>query len=86
MNRRQSIQYTIRAVPARVDRELRRRARQEEKSLNEVSIEALTRGIGLAEERPRFHDLDQLAGSWVEDSEFEKAIEEQDQIDPSLWK
>jgi hypothetical protein len=31
------------------------------------------------------HDLDDLAGQWVEDPEFDAAVEAQDQVDESLW-
>ena len=79
-------QYTIRRVPPRLDQELRRRAHDEHRSLNEVALRALERGLGLAEEAPRHHDLDDLAGTWVEDPEFDRAIEAMDQVDPELWR
>lgn len=80
------IQYTLRRVPQQVDRALRQRAREERRSLNEVALEALERGLGLAGKPVRHHDLDDLAGTWVHDAEFDRAIEEMDQIDPELWK
>ena len=43
-------------------------------------------GLGLAEEAPRHHDLDDLAGTWVDDPEFDRAIEAMDQVDPELWR
>ena len=79
-------QYTIRRVPARLDRELRRQAREEQRSLNEMALRALERGLGLAEEERRHHDLDDLAGTWVDDPEFDQAIEAMDQVDPELWR
>jgi len=39
------MQYTIRNVPKTLDEALRRAAREQDKSLNEVAIEALARGI-----------------------------------------
>ena len=78
-------QYTIRQVPPRIDRELRRKAREEQRSLNEMALRALERGLGLAEEQPRNHDLDDLAGTWVDDPEFDRAIEAMDQVDPG-WR
>ena len=74
-----SVQYTIRQVPARVDRSLRQKSKQSGQSLNEAAIEALAKGLGLAEERMRFHDLDPLAGTWAEDPAFDAAIAAQDQ-------
>ena len=31
-------------------------------------------------------DLSDIAGTWVEDPEFDKAMAEQDQIDPEMWR
>ena len=81
-----STQYTIRKVPPQLDRELRRRARQEHKSLNEMALWALERGLGLSEQVVRHHDLDDLAGTWVDDPAFDQAIEAMDQVDPELWR
>lgn len=81
-----SIQYTLRQVPTHVDRSLRQKSKQSRKSLNEAAVEALAKGLGLADEKIRFHDLDALAGSWQEDAAFDAAIRAQDQVDPRLWK
>ncbi|MBK9260509.1 MAG: hypothetical protein IPM54_11845 [Polyangiaceae bacterium] len=89
MKRRQAteaIQYTLRNVPPGVDRALRQRAKQLSRSLNDVAIEALMRGAGITHEPIEQHDLDFLFGSWVDDPEVDKALEEQRQIDPELWK
>jgi hypothetical protein len=79
-------QLTIRRVPERVKRLLQELAKREEKSLNQVSLEILERGLGLTSEEIVYHDLDDLAGTWVDDPEFDKAIEEQHRVDPELWK
>ncbi len=86
MKRKREMQYTVRGVPSRVDEALRKRARQQEKSLNEVTLDALASAVGLGEERPLYHDLDALAGTWVSDPEFDRAIEMQDQVEPAAWK
>jgi len=83
---KRSTQYTVRRVPPHVDRSLRQKSKQSRQSLNETLIEALTTGLGLAEEPPRFHDLDPLVGSWQEDEAFDAALAAQDQVDPKLWK
>lgn len=80
------IQYTLRKVPPQIDRELRKRARKEQRSLNEIALEALKQGLGLAGQPVRYHDLDALAGTWVHDPAFDRAIEAMDQVDPALWK
>ena len=79
-------QYTIRGISERLDKRLRERAAKERRSLNETALEALKAGIGLTEHPVRYADLDDLAGTWVNDPEFDRAIEEMDRIDPELWK
>ena len=86
MKSKGSIQYTIRQVPATVDRSLRQKSERTRQSLNEAAIEALTKGLGLGDERPRFHDLDKLAGTWLEDPAFDAALAAQDQVDPRAWR
>jgi hypothetical protein len=83
MNRRQ---YTIRSVPEHVDHELRRRARKQNKSLNTVILETLEQALAPPQEPILHHDLDFLIGTWVEDPEFDKAIERFEQIDEEYWK
>jgi len=80
------MQYTIRKVPQTVDAALRRRAQEQGKSLNEVTIEALARGAGLAENRGRQRDLADIAGTWRNDRAFDRALAAQDAIDEELWK
>ncbi len=80
------MQYTIRKVPEPVDAALRRSARQQGKSLNEVAIEALARGAGLGERHCRQRDLSDIAGSWRKDPAFDSALAAQDAIDSELWR
>ena len=79
------MQYTVRNVSKNLDEELRRRSREEGKSLNEVALEAMARGVGQAAEPVRFRDLSDLAGTWKEDPEFDAAIADQEAIEPELW-
>lgn len=80
------MQYTIRNVPKTLDAMLRDRARKEGKSLNEMVIEALARAMGFSKEPVRQRDLSGIAGTWIDDPEFDRAIEDQDQIDEDLWR
>ena len=80
------MQYTIRNIPEVLDTLLRRSAREQGKSLNEVAVDALARGAGLGEQRFRQRDLGEIAGSWRKDPAFDRALAEQDKIDPELWK
>jgi len=81
------LQYTVRNIPEHVDRALRRKARDERKSLNEVLREALVREAGVVEPATHLYtDLDSLAGTWVDDPGFDETIRAQDQVDESLWR
>lgn len=84
-NEQKPVQLTIRGVPARVKDMLVHRAEKEKKSLNSVLLDLLCTATETSS-KITFHDLDELAGSWVEDPEFEAIIEEQDRIDEDMWK
>jgi len=86
MKTRKARQYTIRAVPADIDRALRQKARAAGKSLNEAVLEILAKETRGAGEPKLYHDLDHLAGTMNPDPEFDKFIEEQRQIDWELWR
>jgi hypothetical protein len=79
-------QYTIRNVPEGVDRELREWAKRRGVSLNEAAIEALKRGLGITGGGPEFHDLDDLIGTWKADQKCDRALADQDRIEPDLWR
>lgn len=82
-----TVQYTVRSVPAHVDKALRRKAQEGRKSLNEVLRDALIKEAGGADEPGhRYTDLDALAGSWVDVPGFDDALRAQDQIDEALWR
>jgi hypothetical protein len=83
---RHTTQYTVRSVPERIDRVLRQKARQERKSLNQVALEALATGSGVSETTVEYHDLDALAGTWMEDQGFDAALAALDQIDFNHWE
>ena len=86
MSTKHTSQYTLRGIPANLDRALRRRARQEGKSLNRTAVELLAEGPGVSGEPLRHDDLDDLVGTWVEDPDFDRAIQEMDKVDPHLWR
>ena len=80
------MQYTIRNVPDSLDEALRRAAREQGKSLNDVAIEALARGAGVTGERGRQRDLSDIAGTWRKDPAFDSALAAQDTIDEGMWR
>jgi hypothetical protein len=81
----QAVQYTLRNVPKALDRALRRQARGQAKSLNDVLLEALARGAGVDGAAAVQHDLDFLFGSWVEDPVVDEALSDQREVDRALW-
>ncbi len=80
------MQYTIRNVPGRLDKELREAARKEGKSLNQTVLERLMVACGLTGEELKRRDLGEVAGNWVEDEAVEEALEAQRQVDPEMWE
>ncbi|MCH9648270.1 MAG: hypothetical protein K0U98_08525 [Deltaproteobacteria bacterium] len=80
------MQYTVRNIPKVVDQALRKWAAERDQSLNEPTTEALTQGLGLGAEPVRHRDLSPLAGTWIEDEDFDKALAQQDQVDQDLWR
>jgi len=80
------MQYTIRKIPDSLDKALRRAAGERGKSLNEVAIEALARGAGIAGDRDRQRDLGDIAGTWRKDPAFDSAVAAQDTIDRKMWR
>ena len=86
IGRETDMRYTLRNVPPAVDRALRRKARREGRTLNEVAIEALARGVGIDQPLIENHEWDFLIGTWMEDPEVESALTDQRRIDLELWK
>jgi len=80
------MQYTIRGLPARLDKLIRRRAKEEGKSLNTVAVEALMEAFGLQGVLPFRRDVGSLVGSWVEDPAVDEALGEQRVIDGEMWR
>ena len=80
------MQYTLRNIPPALDQALRRWAQREGTTLNDAAVRAMIRGLGLAGEPTRQRDLGGIAGSWVEDPDFDRAIEAQDVIDEEIWR
>ncbi len=84
--RRKRVQYTIRDVPPAVDRRLREKCASYGWSLNHAALMALRQAVGMEDEPNEFHDLDDLAGTWVNDPAFDAAMQAQDEVDENLWR
>jgi hypothetical protein len=79
------MQYTIRRIPAIVDRALRERARATGKSLNQAAVDALAEGTGTTGATRKRRDLSDIAGTWKADKATESALSDQDRVDEELW-
>ena len=71
--------------------ELKRRARQEDASVNGLVLRLIDQGLGLQRVKPalqRKNDLDALAGQWqpADAQAFEAATAPLAEVDPGLWK
>jgi DNA polymerase III delta subunit len=80
------MQYTIRGLPAQLDKLIRKRAKEEGKSLNTVAVEALMEAFGLRGGELAQRDMGRLAGSWVEDPVVDEALSSQRVIDDEMWR
>lgn len=80
------IQYSIRGVSKHLDDVLRKKAVREGCSLNSAVLGAIQHGLGITGETRRYDDLGDLAGTWVDDPEFDKALAEMDKVDPDQWR
>jgi len=78
-------QYTIRNVPPRVDRALRKKARERGVSLNTLVVQALMAEAGESAAPKTYDDVDDLLGSWVHDPAVDEALASQRQVDPKDW-
>lgn len=78
-----SIQYTLRGVPAEVDRVLRLKAARRKQSLNQVILDELAVTTTGRQVRADFSDL---VGQWTPDSAFDEILAAQRKIDREKWK
>ena len=85
MKKRQAraVQYTLRGVPAEVDRILRQKARHRKQSLNRFILDELTQSALGQKQKVDFSDL---VGAWIPDPGFDEIIGAQRQIDRNKWK
>lgn len=82
------MQYTIRRIPKAVDRALRDRAARENRSINEVALEVMADGLGVAPGGApvKRRDLTDLAGRWVKDKAVDQALADQRRVDDDIWR
>jgi hypothetical protein len=82
--------YKLDNIPIELDRALREKAAAEHKSLDATIIALLSSGVGIQPTAPsepvKYRDLSDIAGTWESDPETEAILEEQNRIDPEMWK
>ena len=83
---------TLRNLPPEIAKTIRTKAQREGVSINKAVIQLLEEGVGPRSKakggKARYHELDDLAGSWTKEEagEFDKALGKQRAIDPELWR
>ena len=77
-------QLTVRGVSDEIDRRLESLSRERGQSVNSIVLEILEKAVGVDERRRR---LERYA-TWTQEDleEFQKALDEQRQIDEELWR
>jgi hypothetical protein len=78
-----TMQYTIRGVPAEVDRILRQKAARRKQSLNQILLDELAI---IATGHKKRADFSDLAGRWTPDPAFDAILSAERQIDWDKWK
>ena len=79
-------QYTIRGITKEIDHAVRQKANDTGKSLNAVLIESLCKGLPVEKKEKSTNGLEKFIGSWTEDPEFDKVMEECSQVHPDEYQ
>jgi predicted DNA-binding protein len=82
---------TIRGIEPEVSERLKTLSAKQNKSMNQITVEIIKEGLGLAKEKKFtrvYDDLDDLFGRWSDDEyqEISAKISEERQIDSELWR
>ncbi len=83
-------QLTVRGVDDELHTVIKREAQNKGISINRYVLEVLQETLHLKYRKStmqRFHDLDNLAGTWDDDQavEFDQFLAKQRQIDENIW-
>ena len=81
---------TLRGIDEELEEELQKRAERWSCSLNATILRLLREATGQTQKKfgRRYHDLDDLAGTWSEEEkeEFDEALAPLSRIDEELWQ
>ena len=81
-------QITIRGIAPEIEQKIRRIARSNHQSINQVIKEIIHKEFGKRGIKPRADSLKELAGGWSrkDASDFELTIKSCEQIDEDMWQ
>ncbi len=85
-------QITLRSIPEKVKKTIKKEAERKGVSMNKAIISLLEKAVGgqtmEKKKKTLYHDLDHLAGLWSreEASVFDKSLKTQRKVDAELWK
>ena len=73
-------------IPPELDAALRREAEAQKKPLEQMAVDVLNAALVGVSAAVKYRDLSDLAGRWIEDPQFDAVMQEQDRIDPEMWR
>lgn len=81
---------TVRGIDPDLAARLKQVASEQSKSINQIALETLKKGLGLEPQEKLskvYHDLDHLFGSWTEEefTAIEDKINRERKVDEELW-
>jgi len=85
-------QITIRGISGKVERIVRKQAREKGLSLNKTLVSLLEQSVGVTPGDVKgvglHHDLDDLSGVWTREdaAAFDRSLQSQRSVDEELWK
>ncbi|MBW1890900.1 MAG: hypothetical protein JRI93_10330 [Deltaproteobacteria bacterium] len=81
-------QITLRGISPEIEKKIRRIAKEDHISINQVIKEIVHKEFGMAKQQPRASSLRKLAGGWSreEADAFETTIRSCQQIDAEMWQ
>ena len=79
--------FNLRGIPSEVMILLKQEAKRLRVSVNVLILKMIERSVGFTYEKPVYHDLDHLAGSWSssEEKTFKENTKDFEKIDKALW-
>lgn len=83
-----SSNFNLRGLSSEMMLALKQEAKRLHVSVNTLVLKMIERGLGFSQERPVYHDLDHLIGTWsnAEVEEFKSNTKFFEEIDPEMWK